>query len=418
MKRILTAFLSIWFLSLVTPLSANTWTPSTSEENGENSPAVCGEGLATGLKCQGRYCDNVSLQCDNSTPSQGGQWSPYFSEENSALTCPDGQYVKGLRCTGRYCDGVSVQCANADVRETSCQWRPSLSEENGGAYDFGKGTYIKGLKCEGRYCDNISAYVCRTEAKVCDTQECKVAQAKKFAPILKFDQKQAEPQKCFPSDPGQYWDARKNGDKGIICNESVDSLTNGEIPIYYEYQDCSGDSTVIMYWFFYGFQDTCSPGLGSHPADWERVAVKIKNGKLERVMFYQHGGFYTKNLGNFELVDGTHPVAFVGKNSHGSYHDRGGSGSCLYFEDYRNPGGNNYSLHTEQNLVALHRGPDAPEWMTSGDSSNFDGIPSPLARNTNLCALEGCRGEDFQIGSALCFGQCGCSKSDIGKSPF
>lgn len=400
------------------PASANNWTPETSEENGHNSPAICPNTLASGLKCTGRYCDNVSLKCSEANSYQSGDWSPSFSEENDGYSCPQGQYVQGLRCEGRYCDSVSVQCAKADIKETSCDWRPGISEENGGTYDFGKGNYLKGLRCRGKYCDSLESLVCKTEEKVCESEECKVAQAKKFAPVLRFDQKADLPNKCFPSDPGPYWDARKNGDKSVICNESTDSLQGGQIPIYYEYQDCSGDSTVIMYWFFYGYQDTCSPGLGSHHADWERVAVRIKNGKLERVQYYQHGGFYTKQGNNFEVHDGTHPIAYVGKNSHGSYHDDGGSGSCLYFEDYRNPSDKGYLLKTEENLIPLHRGPGAPEWMTSRETANFDGIPGPLNRGINLCSLPGCQGDDTYIKPALCFGQCGCAKSDIGRAPF
>lgn len=33
----------------------------------------------------------------------------------------------------------------------------------------------------------------------------------------------------------------------------------------------------------------------------------------------------------------SHPVIYVGKTSHGSYHRSGGSGACLYWEDWPNP---------------------------------------------------------------------------------
>ncbi|RZA25149.1 MAG: hypothetical protein EOP10_07740 [Proteobacteria bacterium] len=417
--RLWTLFYCLFF-GLVSLAQANTWTPSTSDENGKGSPAVCENSLISGLKCTGRYCDNVSLQCSDGLATEArGEWSPGFSEENAPYICPYGEFVQSLACEGRYCDSVSVKCARApSVQENACYWRGQISEENGGAFEFGKGVYLKGLKCSGRYCDRLESYVCQTQEKVCDSDECRAEQARRFSPILKFDQEQATSQKCFPGSAAEYWEARKNGDTRTLCNESAASLEGGQIPIYYEYQDCSGDQTVIMYWFFYGFQDTCSPGMGSHHADWERVAVKIKDGRLERVQYFQHGGSYTRQGNNFESVDGTHPIAYVGKNSHGSYHDRGGSGSCLYFEDYRNPNERNYTLKTEQNLIPLHRGPDAPEWMTSNDAKNFDGIPGPLARGENLCALTGCRGDDFNMGAALCFGNCGCSKSDIGNLPF
>ncbi|RYZ56386.1 MAG: DUF946 domain-containing protein [Proteobacteria bacterium] len=415
--------ISIFFaLSSPTPLFAGDWTPSTSDENGENSPARCDNGLVTGLACSGRYCDNVSLQCSDNQATEGRDWSPYFSEENNeGYTCPNGEFIQSVRCSGKFCDNVSVRCAKALEVESdpnSCYWRPGVSEEGGGKTEFGTGTHLRGLRCRGKYCDALETYVCPTQEKICDSEECKAEQARKFAPVLKFDQEQANANKCFPSDAGQYWDTRKSGNRNRVCNESADSLLGGQIPIYYEYKDCSQDSTVIMYWFFYGFQDTCSPGMGSHNADWERVAVKIKNGRLERVLYFQHGGSYTRQGNDMQVVDGTHPVAYVGKNSHGSYHDDGGSGSCLYFEDYRNQGGKQYSLNTWDNLVPLSEQNDSPEWMKSWDNANFDGIPSPLRRGINLCSMPGCQGNDVKIGSALCLGQCGCSKSSIGSMPF
>lgn len=419
-NRVLRTLCILYIFVCASPVLATHWTESTSDEDGKDSKAICENSVATGLKCKGRYCDNVSLGCSEGLATQTNQWSPSFSEEDKdGYVCPNGEFVQGLRCEGKFCDNVAVQCARTPELETkSCEWRAGISEENGGTLEFGQGVYLKGLKCQGKYCDRLEPYVCKTEEVVCESEECKFEQAKKFAPVLKFDKSQADSKKCFPSDPGPYWDARKDGDKSVICNEDPDSLSGGQIPIYYQYQDCSADSTVIMYWFFYGYQDTCSPGLGSHHADWERVAVRIKNGKLQHVKYYQHKGNYTKKPENIQFFEGTHPVAFVGKNSHGSYHDDGGSGSCLYFEDYRNPGKKPYVLQTKENLVPLHRGPGAPEWMTAKDSKNFDGIPSPLARNINICAMEGCMGKDVKIGSALCFGTCGCSKSDIGDSPF
>jgi hypothetical protein len=264
----------------------------------------------------------------------------------------------------------------------------------------------------------VESYICQTEKPACTDEACRAEQARRFAPVLRFDQVQGAANKCLPSDAGDYYELRKSGSKARVCNTDINSIENGLVPIYYAYQDCSLDTTVIMYWFFYGYQDTCTGSLGSHDADWERVAVKIRNNRVERVQFYQHGGHYTRMPNEMEFVDGTHPVAYVGKNSHGSYHDDGGSGSCLYFEDYRNPGSRDLRMQSWKNLVELKETPEAPEWMRTKSDVYFDGIPGPLARGINLCALPGCSGKDFKIGSALCFGQCGCSKSSIGDAPF
>lgn len=67
--------------------------------------------------------------------------------------------------------------------------------------------------------------------------------------------------------------------------------------------------------------------------------LKVLNGnQVDRVIFYQHDGWYTRNPGRYEVFESEHPVAYVGKLRHGTYHDDGGSGTCCYFEDYRNPG--------------------------------------------------------------------------------
>jgi hypothetical protein len=401
------------------PLCADVWTPFTSEEQGEASPALCPSGTVSGLRCTGRYCDNLALKCTNEATGGERSWTGYVSEEGGEALCPSGQWADGVRCSGRYCDNLSVRCVGASqLNADRCYWAPSVSEENGGTIDFGSGTYLKGVRCRGRYCDEVEPYICQTAKPACTDEACRAEQAQRFAPVLRFDQVQGAPDKCLPGDAGDYYELRKSGSKERVCNTDISSIENGRVPIYYAYQDCSLDTTVIMYWFFYGYQDTCTGSLGSHDADWERVAVKIRNNRVERVQFYQHGGHYTRTPGELEFVDGTHPVAYVGKNSHGSYHDSGGSGSCLYFEDYRNPGSRDLRMQTWKNLVELKNTPEAPEWMRTQSDVYFDGIPGPLARGINLCALPGCDGKDFQIGSALCFGQCGCSKSSIGDAPF
>ncbi len=409
--------LTIWALS--SRAAAQGWTPYVSEEQGEGSPALCGGGLVQSLGCSGRYCDNMALECSAPLGLGDSSWSPYFSEEGGAeYVCPEGQYVTGLRCGGRYCDNVSVRCTRApDLSVQRCYWTPEISEENGGTIRYGEGTYLRGLHCSGRYCDNVRSYVCQTEQTDCQTDECVQGRARRFAPLLRFDQVQGASEKCFPGDAASYYAARKAGNHERICNTDVSSILENRVPVYFDYQDCSGDTTVIMYWFFYGYQDTCTGNLGSHDADWERIAVKITKGRLERVLYFQHAGSYTRQGSDYSTFEGTHPVVFVGKNSHGSYHDDGGSGSCLYFEDYRNPGSRNLSLASWNNLVELSNGWNAPEWMRDTSSANFDGIPGPLARGIDVCSLPGCAGNDARVG-ALCLGQCGCSKSSIGSAPF
>ena len=76
---------------------------------------------------------------------------------------------------------------------------------------------------------------------------------------------------------------------------------------------------------------------GAHRADWERIAVHIRDDKIQKVRFNQHSGSYTKQRRNVEFTGSSkeHPVGYVGQDSHGSYHNQGGTGNCLYFQDFR-----------------------------------------------------------------------------------
>jgi hypothetical protein len=403
------------------------------------------------------------------------------------------------------------------------------------------------------------------------------AVAEKVAPLLLFDKEQGwdGDWQCFPMDAGEYWDLRKSGERGRICNEDSSTVTVGgsnlptgnQVPVYYVYEKCLDERAIgdlngmpsesgckllipptipelscgsvcvdlidaliritytasadweiiaadlwlgtdtaeiprnsggnpevrrfenrlsnsggldscffdipvtefdtavyaaahatlrkvgtnetisvwgsglsigdpgvgatcisiaidivrrieyVMYWVFYGWQDYCSPGSGAHHADWERVVVKIINGSLDRVMFFQHSGWYTRDRGNYEVF-GEHPCVYVGKNQHGSYHDDGGTGTCCYWEDFRKPGswGTSLKLLTWNNLVLLSADDSSPEWMRyggewGGDNLN-DGVWSPLTQSLSfcddLCNIPGCRGRETNS----CYTS-GCYKSDV-----
>lgn len=238
--------------------------------------------------------------------------------------------------------------------------------------------------------------------------------AQKYAPRLVFDQVQGATNKCFPSSAAEYYEARKGGSTVRICNEDYGSLA-GRVPVYWRAAAC--DAHVhVAYWFYYGYQDTCSPGAGAHDADWEHIIVKIRNidtseEKLSEVMFFQHSGRYTRTPGHYSSYDNTHPIVYVGKNSHGSYHDDGGSGTCCYYEDFRNPGSKYQHMDTWLNLEELRRDDTAPEWMMDPTADYFDGNTSPLNREEtyHLCSQKGCEGAWVQLCTTS-----GCAKSDIG----
>ncbi|CAL4128662.1 unnamed protein product [Meganyctiphanes norvegica] len=237
-----------------------------------------------------------------------------------------------------------------------------------------------------------------------------------FSPKLRFDSKFGTKNKCFPSSAADYYNARNSNNKNRICNTAYSTMTSGSVPTYWRAMEC-GENLHIAYWFFSGYQEACFAGIGSHNADWEHIVVKVNNYKcsnpsLGAVMFYQHYGWYTKEPGQYE-VDSTHPIVYSGKNSHGSYHDDGGSGGCCYFEDYRKPGSKNQYMRTWLNLEELRRNESNPEFMKDMSSKDKFEMTSPLERaeTYEMCRLKGCKGSKVQTCHTS-----GCAKSQIGDN--
>uniref|UniRef100_A0A7S0A6S7 Uncharacterized protein n=1 Tax=Pyrodinium bahamense TaxID=73915 RepID=A0A7S0A6S7_9DINO len=139
--------------------------------------------------------------------------------------------------------------------------------------------------------------------------------AKRYSPIWKFDSKADE--NCFPDIPSSARDG--------TC-----SSTWIGTPTYYEEHTC-GSFIVFSYWLWYGWQNACFADHGAHGNDWEHISVYVGlDGQVAKVMFFQHSGHYTRRAGTFESEYG-HPVVYVGKNAHGSYH-AGCDGTCSFSE--------------------------------------------------------------------------------------
>ncbi|MFZ5442286.1 MAG: hypothetical protein ACOZQL_19920 [Myxococcota bacterium] len=399
--------LAAYYDSLLPPAWLN-WTTDGSP------PLECGSGSLTGgFKCRGSYCDDVNLYCRASgfTPVSSW-WTDAFSEEgNNQRVCENNGYVTGIRCGGSYCDNVSLRCSqlNNGGRRNNCYWTGLLSDEDGGKFVAPQSMFVAGVRCAGRYCDNLRFYLCQADETTVPVDLD--ALARQYAPRLRFDQEfgtdSGAQSKCFPSDPQVYFEQRARGVAAVaLCNKSASTIANNQVPAFYIAKQCGTNTVVIRYWYFYAWQSTCFGNEGEHAADWESLAVTLIDGQLARVAFYQHGGWYTRNPGHFETTGGTHPVAYVGKNSHGSYHDSGGSGGCLYFEDYRNPGSNNYRMDTWNNLVRIARGSTAPSWMNCEGDRCFDGIGHPIDQTGEPCGSGGCDKD-------------GCDKTQLGANvPF
>lgn len=367
--------------------------------------------LTRGVRCSGRYCDDVSLFASESGHAETNSWwTDYFSEEgNNSRICENNGFVTGIRCSGSYCDNISLRCSQVDnAVRTGCYWTAALSEEGGGKFIAPQSMYVAGIRCSGSNCDNKQFYLCQADSggPSFDLD----AMAAEFAPRLRFDQEfgtgSGDGRKCFPSDAGAYYALRAQGyTPQSLCNQDYSTIANNEVPVYYMAERVGTNAVMIRYWYFYAWQSTCFLSAGSHAADWESMAVLVVDGQLMRVAYFQHGGWYTKERGSFETT-GTHPIGYVGKNAHGTYHDDGGSGGCLYFEDFRNPGSNDYRMDAWNNLVRLGRGSSYPDWMNCTGSSCFDGIGHPIEQTGSMPSLGGC-------------GKDGCDKSSlVANMPF
>ncbi len=168
-----------------------------------------------------------------------------------------------------------------------------------------------------------------------------------WVPVFRFDGSAGA--FCYPDEPKPENDGR--------CI----SVFNPDAPVFWEGQWCSSNSYKLAFWVWYGWQQECMIGQGSHANDWEHVILNFNymtatSFILESVTFYQHSGWYTR-WQDSETVN-----VWIGKIGHGSYHCRCDGtgflweetycqGGCGYWDDFRN---DTYGIHWKPtNLVPL-----------------------------------------------------------------
>jgi hypothetical protein len=194
--------------------------------------------------------------------------------------------------------------------------------------------------------------------------------AQKFAPRLRFD----SAIHGYPMSAQTFYDQAVAVPQTYrVENLDYSTIANNSVPTYYQTIRC-GDQLRIMYFWFYGYQSTCDGISGSHNGDWERVMVTLSDdsSQIAAVTYYMHGKRYTRLAarGGFEVEDGQHPVAYVGKSSHASFHAQGGSSNtCLPWEEYRN-NGNGTHMDTWNNLVNLES--NGEPWMLADRAGGFE----------------------------------------------
>lgn len=103
-------------------------------------------------------------------------------------------------------------------------------------------------------------------------------------------------------------------------------------PVYYgrvlrETDKASNHWTILQYHYFYAFNDwrLAANGMNHHEADWEMVAVYLKNDAPHAVLFSQHGAGNVEKWGKVHLAidhhgnKTLHPIVYVALGSHANY---------------------------------------------------------------------------------------------------
>jgi hypothetical protein len=139
----------------------------------------------------------------------------------------------------------------------------------------------------------------------------------------------------IPEGPGMIMDMLSQATEKIAREsyfEYAKILEKSTQPVYYgrvlhETDKEENHWTILQYHFFYAFNDwrLSANGMNHHEADWEMVAVYLKNNVPYAVLFSQHGaGNIEKWKAARKAVDKqgiatTHPLVYVALGSHANY---------------------------------------------------------------------------------------------------
>lgn len=332
----------------------------------------------------------------------------------------DGSYVIKATHSGRCMDVSGGSVANgAPVVQWDCHGGPNQRFElisKGGAYhglrarhsgkclDLGEASLANGAPIIQWDCHGGPNQLFKLNDPYLE-----LAQA--FAPRLRFDSGAS----TYPMSAQTFWN---NGMSGQ--NNDYGSIGRYEVPTYYQVTKC-GNQVRIMYWWFYGYQGTCDGVSGSHNGDWENVMVTLAENdrSIAAVTYWMHGDHYTRlraRGGVDNIEDGPHVVVHVGKTSHASYFEEGGSGSCLPWEDFHHDGSQH--LNSWNTLVSLDQ--DAEPWMASDRAGGFSWGPGgvnthptqkgPSCDMSAAASIDVWRGTQCKVGDddtgAECLRQC------------
>ena len=212
-----------------------------------------------------------------------------------------------------------------------------------------------------------------------------------FKPVFKL----RSDLRCWPSHTN-------NGANSGDCRGKNAFLAD-QPPMYWEeHTETSNGVTarLITYWVYLSHQSACAISVGEHVDDWEKITVHLENGKLKHVAYNQHNGRYVLDAASVPL-EGTHPIVYTGKYSHGSYHDQRSRCAaddgcfvtfnyCFYWKDPRGPG--------------VSWSPSLQPLSALSTAAIFPGSPNPHQRSTRPHREKVCRedgGNDIVAGIGL-----------------
>ena len=129
-----------------------------------------------GVKCSGRYCDNKQLivscaktatgECEKVMNPWSATETAKFSDGSnpSQVFCTNQTLVSQIKCFGRYCDDMILDCAPLTAGyQTLSDGRETDWFSDNGERRCPEGYYLFGMACRGSYCDDIKLHCIRLQ---------------------------------------------------------------------------------------------------------------------------------------------------------------------------------------------------------------------------------------------------------------
>jgi hypothetical protein len=79
----------------------------------------------------------------------------------------------------------------------------------------------------------------------------------------------------------------------------------------------------LQYWLFYYDNPFGVSFIGPHQGDWELIQIAHDGVRAKRALYFQHESAEKRGWDDVEVVDNTHPVVYVARDSHASYFSAG-----------------------------------------------------------------------------------------------